>query len=236
MPALDGSVAAHVKTSTSSTDSFMKRSAHFAALLLLAGAFQGCSILIQPDPAENTAKTAAPINFSDPVLNERRILLFGDITERVAQETIQKLFYLDAQTEAPIDLYLMTPGGDLKAAFAIENAMQILHSRVNTYAFAECNSGGAMLLAAGTGQRAAFRGAMIVIHGIQVHGKPPPDYFEGIQAYYTEFWRRRARLPAAWVPIPPNRTYVLTAEQAKAYGVVDKIIDRQETPPGVGGS
>lgn len=207
----------------------MKHLLFLLAILLLVGTFQGCTVLLQPSPGD-AALSRSSIDFADPVLNERRILLFGDISERAAEETIQKLFYLDEQKEAPIDLYLMTPGGELKAAMSIENAMRLIRSRVNTYALSECNSGGAMLLAAGTGERVAFRGAIIVMHGIKVvNGPPPKEYFNGVQAYYTAFWQQRARLPAQWLPIPPNALHFLTAEQALEYGLIDKIIDRRPT-------
>lgn len=204
-------------------------------LLLLAWAFQGCTIVV-PSPQTSVPQSGSSVTFSDPVLNQRRILLFGEISERVAAETIQKLFYLDAQREAPIDLYLMTPGGDMKAALAIENTIRLIHSRVNTYALWECNSGGALLLAAGTGQRAAFRGAIILVHGLKVHGSPPNGYLDGIQAYYTTFWRQRAKLPAQWLPIPLNALHCLTAEQALEYGLIDRILPGQPTLAEPGGA
>jgi hypothetical protein len=126
----------------------------------------------------------------------------------------------------------MTPGGDLKAAMSIENAMGLIRSRVNTYAFSDCSSGGAMLLAAGTGKRSAFRGAMIVVHGMKIDdnlAKEHKDYVDGLQAYYTAFWQQRARLPAQWLPIPLNTLHCLTAEQALEYGLIDTIIERQPT-------
>jgi ATP-dependent Clp protease protease subunit len=204
----------------------MKRGYHFLTILILAGALPGCTILVQERQTDGAPALRPAITFSDPVLNQRRIILFGEVTETAAEEVIQKLFYLDAQEDKPIDLYLMTAGGDLKAAFSVENAMQLIRSRVNTHAFSECNSAGAVLLAAGTGERVAFRGAMIVIHGFEIHGKPHEDYVEGTQAYYTAFWRHRAKLPAQWLPIPPNTLHFLTAEEALEYGVVDKIISR----------
>ena len=216
----------------------MKHIVHFLYALILAGFCQGCTIFVPP--AQTSAPQSQPsVTFSDPVLSQLRILLFGDISQRMAEETIQKLFYLDGQQVAPIDFYLMTPGGDLKAAMAIENAFGLIRSRVNTYALSECSSGGAMLLAAGTGKRAAFRGAMIVVHGMKVDRnlrKEHKDYIDGIQAYYMAFWQQRARLPAQWLPIPLNTLHSLTAEQALEYGLIDTIIERQPTIAELGGS
>ena len=102
----------------------------------------------------------------------------------------------------------------------------VVQSPVNTYALSECNSGGALLLAAGTGKRRAFRGAMVVLHGVKVIGKLPEGALEQIQTAYTDFWRRRTRLPASWLPMPPEVIHVLSAEDALQYGIVDEVIER----------
>ena len=166
------------------------------------------------------------IDFADPVLLHRQILLFGDIDDEAARRAVQELLFLDGQSQNPIDLFLMTPGGEFKSAFSIEEVMRLIQSPVNTYALSECNSGGALLLAAGTGKRKAFRGAMIIVHGVKVHGKPPHGALEQIQNAYTQFWRERTHLPEAWLPIPPDTIHVLSAEQALQYGLVDELIGK----------
>jgi len=196
--------------------------------LLFATLFQGgCTIQLFDAPRHTGDQNAtAPIDFADPVLNHRQVLLFGDIDEKAAERTIQKLLFLEGKGHEPIDLYLMTPGGEFKSAFAIEHVIRSLKSPVNTYALSECNSGGAVLLASGTGKRRAFRGAMVIVHGMLVRGKPPVAVTQQIQDGYTRFWRERARLPESWLPIPPNTVHVLSAEQALEYQLVDEIIAR----------
>ncbi len=136
------------------------------------------------------------------------------------------MLFLDTQSHDPIDLFLMTPGGEFKSALAIEHVMRLIQSRVNTYALSECNSGGALLLAAGTGKRKAFRGALVIVHGVKVHGHPPAGMLDKVQDSYTDFWRKRTRLPESWLPIPPDKLHILSAEQALQYGIVDEIIER----------
>ena len=194
----------------------------------------GCSTpqrMAEPDKAVTQADVK--VDFSDPVLNSRKMLLFGGIDQRTAEIAVQKLLFLDGQGHAPIDLYLETPGGDMKYAWAIYQTMTLIHSPVNTYALSECNSGGAMLLAAGTGKRWAFHGAVIVLHGLAVHGKPPAGFVEDMQNSYTEFWRRRSHLPPSWLPLRFDSLRVLSAEQALECGIVDAIVDRSKTPPTV---
>ncbi len=206
----------------------MKKLLLFASLIFAAIAWlPGCSTPQRmSEPGNALSQADVPVDFADPVLNNRQILLFGAIDQRAAELTIQKLLYLDARSHDPIDLYLQTPGGDLKHAFAIEETMRLVHSPVNTYALSECNSGGAMLLAAGTGKRRAFHGAVIMIHGLVAHGQPPAEFVDKIQAAYTDFWRTRSRLPPSWLPLPPGIEHYLSADQALEYGIVDEIVDR----------
>jgi ATP-dependent protease ClpP protease subunit len=195
--------------------------------LVLAVLLQEGCVISRGTPQDGPGSaTAAHEEFADPVLLHRQILLFGNIDEPVAKRTIRELLFLDGQSHEPIDLYLMTPGGDLKGAFAIEETMRLIRSPVNTYALAECNSGGAMLLAGGTGKRRAFRGAMVIVHGIKVHGRPPAGVVDQIQDGYTRFWRARTRLPESWLPIPPGTLHVLSADQSLQYGIVDEILEQ----------
>jgi ATP-dependent Clp protease, protease subunit len=195
-------------------------------ILLIAalGAFlPGCGTL---QPRETIPQAEARVDFTDPVLNRRQVLLYGSIDHRAAERTIQKLLFLDGTSHDPIDLYLQTPGGEFKHFMAIEQIMSRLKSPVNTHALSECNSGGAMLLAAGTGKRRASRGAVIMLHGLKVSGRPPPGLMNKVQDAYTHFWRQRARLPESWLPMPLGVLHVLSAEEALEYGVVDEVVER----------
>lgn len=174
------------------------------------------------------AQTDSRVDFADPVLNQRQILLFGSINQKAAERIIQRFLFLEAKSHDPIDLYLQTPGGEFKHFMAIEQILSRLQSPVNTFALSECNSGGALLLAAGTGKRRAFHGAVVILHGLKITGRPPPGLKEKIQDAYTDFWRRRTRLPKSWLPMPLDILHVLSAEQALEFGIVDEIIDRRE--------
>lgn len=128
----------------------------FIVLLTVAGLgvlLQGCYTPRQPrEPGKTVAQADARVDFTDPVLNRRQILLFGKIDQRAAELTIQKLLFLEGKSHDPIDLYLQTPGGETISALAIQRTMGLLQSPVNTCALSECTSGGALLLAAGTGK------------------------------------------------------------------------------------
>ena len=195
-----------------------------AALCVL---FQGC---YTPHPTRTPEKTVsqsdARVDFSDPLLNQRKIFLFGRIDARAAEQTVQKLFYLDSKGHELIDVYIQSPGDEKQDSLVIEHAFRTIKSPVNTWTFTGCNSGGALLLASGTGKRRIFRGAVIILHGLTWGGNPPREYTQPIQDDYMELWRKRARLPASWFPFPYGVLHIVSAEQALEYGIVDEVIDR----------
>src|SRR5215216_5554837 len=102
-----------------------------AALCVL---FQGC---YTPHPTRTAEKAASPadvrVDFSDPVLNQRKIFLFERMDQRVAEATIQKLFYLDGKSHDPIDFYIQSPGDTAQESLAIEHVVRNLKSPVNTW-------------------------------------------------------------------------------------------------------
>lgn len=185
----------------------------------------GCTVVLRSGSEETNRP---PLDFSNPVLNQRRVFVVDEITSETAESTIRQLLYLDTQGQEPITLYLMTPGGDLNAAFAIQRAVEMLRSKVSTVALGECNSGGAVLLAGGTGDRRAYSDSVIVLHGMKVSGRPPARYVELNQVVYTAFWREHAHLPQSWLPMPQEKTFVLSAQEALEYGVIDSILSGSE--------
>jgi ATP-dependent Clp protease, protease subunit len=187
--------------------------AFFAAICFILYVGTGC-------------RTSNRVDFTDPVLNQRRVLLVGPIDQQKAEFTINRLLYLDGKTNAPIDFFIQTPGGEMKSTCAIEQVMRLMRSPVNTYALAECNSGGAMLLAAGTGKRRAFEGSVLVIHGITMRGTPPQGFVEKLEVELNAFWRTHARLPETWFPLTGATNHVLTAAEALSYGLVDEVVKR----------
>ena len=196
----------------------------FSATLSL---FVGCRA---HTPAAATPKAAAQydarVDFTDPVLNQRKIFIFGRIDSHTSEQTVQKLFYLDGKSHEPIDVYIQSAGDTKQESLVIERAFSTIKSPVNTWTFTGCNSGGAILLASGTGKRRAFRGAVIILHGLTWNGNPPTEFTKPIQDDYMQLWRKRARLPEAWFPFPYGVSHILSAQQALDYGIVDEVIDR----------
>jgi ATP-dependent Clp protease protease subunit len=200
---------------------------NFLPVAASAVLLQGCYTSRPTHPPEKTVSPSeARVDFTDPVLNQRKIFLFGRMDLRVAEMTVQKLFFLDGKSHDPIDIYIESPGDTHQESLVIEHAIRLLKSPVNTCTFTGCNSGGALLLASGTGKRRAFRGAVIILHGLTWRGNPPREFTQPIQDDYMQLWRKRARLPDSWLPFPFDVHHIVSAEQALEYGIVDEVIDR----------
>lgn len=202
----------------------MKSAWFFPGALAFVFLTTGCVFLERRDTDEaDAAQRYWTLDPNDPLLEKRTVLLFGRIDSASAEICIAKLLHLAARSTRPIDLYLLTPGGEMTAAIAIEQVMRGLRAPVNTIAIGECSSAGAFLLAAGTGKRTAVRGTTIVLHGMQFTGDPPPGAPENLQNYYTGFWLEEASLPEAWLPMAPGAVHALTAREALRFGVVDAV-------------
>ena len=66
--------------------------------------------------------------------------------------------------------------------------------------------------------------AMVVVHGVHVEGRLPKGMLAQTQSAYTQFWREHTHLPGSWLPLKPNSVHVLSAEEARDYGIVDEVI------------
>lgn len=171
---------------------------------------------------------AGSIDFKDPVLNQRKIMVTTMLNEPTARGIILKLQYLNSLGADPIDLYLDTDGGPIQNAFAIIDVMRSLKAPVNTWAVGNCNSGGAMVLVAGTGRRLAFPNAVIAVHGGKPVGKVPKAYLGIVDRQVETLWKQRAKLPDGWFPLRGDVTHFLAADEALQYGVIDEIAKPQK--------
>src|SRR5438132_795230 len=178
-----------------------------------------------------------PYDIYSRLLSQRIVFLGKAIDEEVAAALIAQLLHLEAQDpERDIATYINSPGGDSMALFAIYDTMQYVRPDVATYCVGQAASAAAVLLAAGApGKRFALPNARILIH--QPHG--------GIQGQTVdmEIWakemlyeRRRVEEILArhtgqsieTIHVDTDRDFILRAEEAKAYGLVDHAIEGRQ--------
>lgn len=175
------------------------------------------------------------MTLGDLLLDNRIVFLQGEISSGSANELIMKLLYLQSvNRRKEISFYINSPGGSVSATLAIYDTMRILSCPVATYCVGLAASGGAILLAGGTkGKRYALQHAKVMIH-------QPWGGVEGqisdIEIQANEIVKDRAVLndilaeatgkSAEQIAKDVERDYYLSAEEAKAYGLVDNILTK----------
>jgi ATP-dependent Clp protease protease subunit len=169
------------------------------------------------------------------LLLKNRIVFVGTpITDQTANLIVAQLLYLSNEdSEAPIQMYINSPGGQIYAGLAIYDTMQMISNPINTVAVGVTASFGTVLLTAGTpGQRFALPHATVHLH--QPLGGAQGQATD-IEIQANEILRLRKQLnrilshhtgqPEEKVKDDTERDYWLTAEEAVTYGLVDKVLD-----------
>jgi ATP-dependent Clp protease protease subunit len=181
------------------------------------------------------------LTLGDLLLENRIILLQGEIHDGNANELVMKLLYLQSENRRKdIHFYINSPGGSVSATLAIYDTMQILSCPVATYCVGLAASGGAVLLAGGTkAKRFALPHAKVMIH--QPYGQVGGQVSD-IEIQAQEIIRTRATLneilalhtgqPIERIAKDTDRDYYMTAADAKEYGVVDDILLAQKAAEG----
>ena len=178
------------------------------------------------------------MTLGDLLLENRIILLQGEIYDGNANELVMKLLYLQSENRRKdIHFYINSPGGSVTATMAIYDTMQILSCPVATYCVGLAASGGAVLLAGGAaGKRFSLPHAKVMIH--QPYGQVGGQVID-IEIQADEIIKTRAVLneilashtgqPIERIAQDTDRDRYLTATEAKDYGLVDDILTK---PPG----
>ena len=169
------------------------------------------------------------------LLENRIVFLQGEIYVGNANEVVMKLLYLQSENRRKdIHFYLNSPGGDVAATLAIYDTMQILSCPVATYCVGQAASGAAVLLAGGTkGKRHALPNARVMLHqpygGVQGQISDIEIQAEEILRYrevLNQILARHTGQPLEKIAKDTDRDFFLSAEAAKAYGVVDDVLSK----------
>src|SRR5687767_8322444 len=155
----------------------------------------------------------------------------------MANLVVAQLLYLEAEdAEKDIILYMNSPGGSVTAGLAIYDAMQYVRCPVQTVCVGQCASMAAVLLCAGTkGKRHILPHSRVMIH--QPHGgaggrstdiEIQAREINKLKKRLNELVAKHASRPIEQVEKDTDRDYFMSAEEAIAYGLVDKIVTRNE--------
>ena len=177
------------------------------------------------------------MTLGDLLLENRIILLQGEIHDGNANEIVMKLLYLQSENRRKlIHFYINSPGGSVSATLAIYDTMQITTCPVATYCVGLAASGGAVLLAGGAkGKRYALPHAKVMIHQPygQVGGQVSDIEIQADEIIKTrdtlnKILSLHAEQPIERIAKDTDRDYYMTAVEAKEYGLVDDILKRPE--------
>ena len=186
-----------------------------------------------PMVVEQTSSGERGYDIFSRLLKDRIIILGTPIDDSVANTIVAQLLFLQSSDpKKDIELYINSPGGVVTAGMAIYDTMQLISCDVKTYCIGQCASMGALLLAGGTaGKRYALPNSRVMIHqplgGAQGQASDISIQAEEIlrmKKSLTGILAKHCKQTVAKVTKDTDRDNFMTAEQAKAYGLVDEIV------------
>lgn len=192
-----------------------------------------------PMVVEQTARGERAFDIYSRLLKERVIFLVGPIDDHIANLVVAQLLFLESENpDKDIHLYINSPGGVVTAGMSIFDTMQFIKPDVATMCIGQAASMGAFLLAAGArGKRYCLPNSRVMIHQPSGGAQGQATDIE-IQAREILYLRERLNKmlsentgqPLEKIERDVERDYFMSAEQAKAYGVIDEIISRRQIP------
>jgi ATP-dependent Clp protease protease subunit len=196
---------------------------------------------IIPTVIEQTNRGERAFDIYSRLLQQRIVFLGTPVTDEVANVVMAQLLHLESEDpDKDIAIYINSPGGSITALFAIYDTMQFIKCDVQTICMGQAASAAAVLLASGTkGKRLALPNSRVLLHqpsggaegqsvDIEIQAAEilrMRDLLDGILAERTGQTVERIRSDT-------DRDFILSAEQAKEYGLIDAVIASRKAVPG----
>jgi ATP-dependent Clp protease, protease subunit len=199
---------------------------------------EGVNMSLVPIVVEQSGRGERAYDIFSRLLKDRIIFIGTPIDDVVANLTIAQLLFLEAEDpDRDINLYINSPGGVVSAGLAIYDTMQFIKSDVATICMGQAASMAALLLAAGApGKRSALPHSRIMIHqplgGSQGQATDIEIYTKEILTLRTELNKiliRHTNQSLDKIERDTDRNFFMSAEEAKAYRIVDKVITKFDT-------
>ncbi len=190
-----------------------------------------------PVVVEQTSRGERSFDIYSRLLNDRIIFLSDEVNDVTASLVVAQMLYLEAQDpDKDIYLYINSPGGSITAGMAIYDTMNYIKCDVSTICIGMAASMGAFLLSSGAkGKRFALPNAEVMIHqplgGMQGQAtdiKIHADRIIKIKAKLNQLLAEQTGKPLETIERDTERDNFMTADEACAYGLVDKVITKKE--------
>jgi ATP-dependent Clp protease protease subunit len=189
-----------------------------------------------PNVIETTARGERAYDIYSRLLRDRIIFVGNQIDDEIANLVIAQLLFLDSEDpDKEISIYINSPGGSLSAGLAIYDTMRYVHPPVSTLCTGLAASAASLILAGGTpGKRFSLPNCTIVLHqpsggmqgpaqatDIEIHAREILRLREIVIGIYAQHTGR----PREQVERDIERDFFMTPSQAKAYGLIDAIVE-----------
>jgi ATP-dependent Clp protease protease subunit len=193
--------------------------------------------MIIPTVLEKSATGERAYDLYSRLLKDRIIFLCEDVNEHSMNLCIMQMLFLDREdSHAPIELYINSPGGSVVDGLALYDVMHTISAPVNTTCVGTAASMGAVLLTGGTGTRSALPHSRIMIHqvssgyrgtaaDINIQVKETNKLYEQL----LEILAQKSGQTVKKLRNDCDRDYYMSAEEAKAYGLIDAVIESKKT-------
>ncbi len=192
-----------------------------------------------PMVVEQTSRGERAFDIFSRLLKERIIFLNGVVEDGMASLITAQLLFLESEDpKREIQMYINSPGGVVTAGLAIYDTMQYIRSPVSTVCIGQAASMGSLLLCAGEkGMRIALPNARIMVHqpsgGFQGKASDIERHAEDIikmKRLLNEIYVKHTGQPYEVIERTLDRDYFMSAEEAKNFGIVDKVFDKRDVP------
>ena len=194
-------------------------------------------VMIIPTVLEKSATGERAYDLYSRLLKDRIIYFGGEVDQHSMDLIIMQMLFLDREdSHLPIELYINSPGGSVVDGLALYDVIHTISAPVNTTCVGTAASMGAILLAGGTGTRAALPHSRIMIHQVS-SGYRGTAADINIQVRETnklydqllDILHKRTGQSIRKVKADCDRDYYMSAEEAKAYGIIDSVIENKST-------
>jgi len=191
-----------------------------------------------PNVTETTSRGERVYDLYSRLLKENIIFLGTPIDDTIANLICAQLIHLESENpDKDINIYINSPGGDITALFAIYDTMQFIKNDIATICLGQAASAAAVLLAAGTkGKRLALPHARVLLH--QPYAQVGYSQVTDLEIAAREIMRMRDILeeilanhtgqPIERIHADTDRDFVMEAQEALAYGIIDGVISNRQ--------
>ena len=190
-----------------------------------------------PTVVESSNRGERAYDLYSRLLKENIIFLGTPIDDTIANLVCAQMLFLEAENpDKEISLYINSPGGEITALFAIYDTMQFIKNDVSTFCYGQAASAAAVLLAGGShGKRYALPHARILLHqpwggaagqatDIELQAKE----ILRMRDLLNEILARHTGQPVERIERDTDRDFIMSAEEAKDYGIIDEVIRSRE--------